>query len=197
MILVGLTGGIGAGKSTVAQMLAERGAVIIDADAITRELQQKGTPVFAAIVGRFGEMILTPAGELDRAALAAIVFSDPKALADLNAIVHPAVREEMAVRIREAEKADASVVVLDIPLVAEGHGRDGMAHVITVEADPEIRIERLSSDRGMSHQDARNRISAQASREQREALADSVIENEGSLQELAARVDQVWDQISS
>lgn len=190
MILVGLTGGIGAGKSTVARMLAERGAVIIDADAIVRSLQQPGEPVFDAIVERFGTGILLPDGTLDRAALAARVFAEPDELAALNAIVHPAVREQIARQLEAA--AHAEVVVMDIPLIAESTGRGGMTHVITVEAAEDVRLERLERERGMTETEARARMASQASREEREAVADIVVENDGDLTELRDAVDDAW-----
>ena len=146
MILVGLTGGIGSGKSTVSALLAERGAVILDADAVARELQRAGQPVLAAMVERFGDEMLTEDGELDRARLAALVFADPAALADLNALVHPAVGVEMVRRIEAARGTDA-VVVLDSPLLAE-HPRDGLAATIVVDVPVETAVERLVQPAG-------------------------------------------------
>jgi len=192
VILVGLTGGIGAGKSTVARLLAERGAVIIDADAIVRELQQPGTEVFDAVVARFGSGVLAADGSLDRVELAMLVFADTQAREALNAIVHPAVRDEMARRIAAAADAGAEVVVLDIPLIAESTGREGMSHVITVEAAEDLRVARLEAGRGMASSDARARIASQANRAQREAVADVVIENDGDLAALERAVDDVW-----
>lgn len=193
MIVVGLTGGIGAGKSTVARMLAARGAVVIDADQVTRELQQRGTPVFDAIVERFGaDIALNDVGELDRAAIAALVFADPDALADLNAIVHPAVWDEMVRRVAAAKAAGAEVVVLDVPLLAETATPTQVSHVITVEAGSDVRVARLVAERGMSEHDARNRIAAQALSEERQAIADIVIGNEGDLDALERKVDDVW-----
>lgn len=171
-------------------MLAERGAVVIDADAIARELQRSGTPVFAAIVGRFGSSILGDDGELDRDALAGVVFAGSAALADLNAIVHPAVRDEMAYRISQAPPG--SIVILDIPLLAESTGRSGMELVVTVEADPASRIRRLVEDRGMEPSAIEARIASQATEEQRTAVADVVIRNDGSLDELEEQVDALW-----
>lgn len=193
MILVGLTGGIGAGKSTVARMLAERGAVVIDADAIVRDLQQPGQPVLDAIVARFGAEVLTADGGLDRTALATRVFADADARAQLNAIVHPAVRDEMARRIAAA--ADAEVVVLDVPLIAESTGREGMTLVITVEASELLRAQRLEAGRGMAASDARARMASQATRAQREAVADIVIENDGDLESLERAVEDAWQRI--
>lgn len=193
MILVGLTGGIGAGKSTVSALLAEHGATIVDADAITRELQEPGQPVLAAMVERFGERIVQPDGSLDRQAVADIVFNDADALTDLNAIVHPAVGAEIAERLAAAEQRD-DVVVLDVPLLVES-GRSDLVGLIVVDVDPEIAVQRLVEQREMREGDARARISRQASRAERIAAADVVIDNSGSLDDLRRRVDEVWDWI--
>jgi len=194
VILVGLTGGIGAGKSTVSAMLAERGAVIVDADAITRDVQQPGRPVLAAMVERFGPTILQPDGSLDRAAVAEIVFNDRDALADLNAIVHPAVGAEI-VRRMQAEADTDHVVVLDVPLLVES-GRDDMAALVVVDVDPEVAVRRLVEQRGMAEADARARMARQASREDRLARADVVIDNGGDRAALVAQVDALWERIS-
>jgi dephospho-CoA kinase len=190
VILVGLTGGIGSGKSTVSALLARRGAVIIDADAIVRELQQAGTPVFAAIVDRFGSGVVAPDGSLDRQALADLVFRDKAALADLNGIVHPAVGVEMRRRM-EAQVGTDAVVVLDVPLLVEG-GRHHTAGVLVVDAPVDVAVARLVAQRGMSEADARARVAHQASREQRLAQADHVIDNAGTLADLEAAVDRAW-----
>ena len=195
MILVGLTGGIGSGKSTVSTRLAAHGAIVIDADAITRQLQEPGQPVLLAIVERFGGGVLDDAGRLDRPALAAIVFNDPEALKDLNQIVHPAVGLETARRIAAEQDTD-HVVVLDVPLLVET-GRRGLAAVVVVDAPTEVAIARLVRQRGMSEADARARIAAQASREERLAKADIVIDNSGDREALEARVDEVWSQLRS
>jgi len=194
VILVGLTGGIGAGKSTVSTLLAERGAVIVDADAITRDVQQPGRPVLAAMVERFGPTILQPDGSLDRAAVAEIVFNDRDALADLNAIVHPAVGSEI-VRRMQAEADTDHVVVLDVPLLVES-GRDDMAALVVVDVDPEVAVRRLVEQRGMAEADARARMARQASREDRLARADVVIDNGGDRAALVAQVDALWERIS-
>lgn len=195
MLLIGLTGGIGAGKSTVSSALARRGAVVIDADAITRELQRPGQPVFDAMVERFGAGIVRADGELDRQAVADLVFPDPDALADLNAIVHPAVGAEIARRM-EAEVDTDHVVILDVPLLVES-GRSDMVGTIVVDCDPEIAVERLMTHRGFGEADARARIARQASREERLAHADLVIDNSGTLEELAPQIERCWTWIES
>lgn len=190
MLLIGLTGGIGSGKSSVSARLAERGARVIDADAIVHELQGPGTPVLAAMVDRFGPSILRPDGTLDRQAVADIVFTDDEALAALNSIVHPAVGAEIARRLEDAAATD-DVVILDVPLLVES-GRDDLAALLVVDIDPELAIERLVEHRGFDEADARARIARQASREQRVARADRVIDNAGSLADLDRQVDEVW-----
>jgi dephospho-CoA kinase len=190
MLLVGLTGGIGSGKTTVSAMLAARGAVIIDADAITRELQVPGTPVFAAMVERFGPDIVAADGTLDRAAVAKIVFNDEQARKDLEAIVHPAVGLEMVRRMQAVADSD-KVVVYDVPLLVEA-GRAGYGAVIVVDVDPDIAVQRLIDQRGFGEADARARLANQASREDRRAVADRVIDNSGTIDELRAQVDDVW-----
>ena len=190
MILVGLTGGIGSGKTTVSAMLAARGAVIIDADQITRELQAPGSPVLAEIVDAFGEDVLDPSGVLDRPALAAKVFGDPEALATLNKIVHPAVGREMAARL-EAQRASDNVVILDIPLLVE-NPREGLCGTLVVDLPLETAVERLVSQRNMDRNDAEARIARQATREARVAIADRVIDNSGNLASLERQVDEAW-----
>lgn len=195
MILVGLTGGIGAGKSTVSALLAERGAVIIDADAIVHEVQRPGTPVYDAIVEHFGPDVVADDGTLDRPALAAIVFNDPDQLGVLNGIVHPAVGAEMAERMAREAGTD-HVVVLDVPLLVES-GRSDMAGILVVDVDPQVALERLVHQRGVSEADARARMGRQASREDRLAKADRVVDNGGTRDQLAAQVDEVWDWMRS
>ena len=195
MLRIGLTGGIGSGKSTVARLLAERGAVVVDADAIAREVVEPGTPGLAAVVATFGEDVLTPDGALDRPALGAVVFADPDARERLNAIVHPLVRERAAELA--AAVPDDGVVVHDIPLLVEsgqaGTGDARGAHdlVLVVETDLDTRLERLVQ-RGMTEEDARARIAVQATDEERRAVADVVLDNSGTPGELAAQVDRFW-----
>ena len=191
MILIGLTGGIGSGKSTVSGLLAERGAVIIDADAIVRELQAPGQPLLLVLAERFGSSIISEDGSLDRAALASVAFSDPEALKDLNKIVHPAVAAEMDRRLAEQRSTD-NVVVLDIPLLAE-NPRKGLCGVVVVDIAPELAVRRLVDFRAMAEDDARARISKQASRDDRLAIADQVIDNSGDLDYLKGQVAAVWE----
>jgi dephospho-CoA kinase len=196
MQLVGLTGGIGAGKSTVAAMLAERGAVVIDADAIVRDLYAPGSAVHRRIVERFGDRVVLPDGSLDRAKIAQAVFADDDARHALNAIVHPEVMAVIAQRVDELKASD-SVVVLDVPLLVEVGGREGLDLVVVVDAGEDARIARLTSERGMSADDARARMSVQASTEQRRALADVLIRNDASVDDLRAQVDAVWDRLGA
>ena len=195
MILVGLTGGIGSGKSTVSTALVARGAVLIDADAVTREVQRPGSPVLDKMAARFGDDILLPDGSLDRGAVAARVFGDADALKDLNAIVHPAVGAEMNRRMRELADTD-SIVVLDIPLLAE-NPREGLSGVVVVDAPEEVQVERLVRWRGFDEADARARIARQASREDRLAKADFVVDNSGSFDELEPQIVELWTWLQS
>jgi len=190
MLLIGLTGGIGSGKSTVSARLAEHGGVVVDADAIVHELQAPGQPVLAAMVERFGPEILEADGSLRRQAVADIVFHDTDALRDLGAIVHPAVGAEIERRIAEQVGTDR-VVILDVPLLVES-GRDDMAGTIVVDVDPELAIARLIEHRSFSDADARARVARQASREERVAKADFLIDNSGTVAELEAQADAAW-----
>ncbi|MFB8209943.1 dephospho-CoA kinase [Streptomyces sp. NPDC056010] len=195
MLRVGLTGGIGAGKSEVSRLLVGHGAVLIDSDRIAREVVEPGTPGLAAVAEEFGPGILAPDGTLDRPALGAIVFfADPDRLAALNAIVHPLVRDRSA----ELEKAAGpdSVVVHDVPLLTENGLAPLYDLVIVVDAAPETQLDRLVRLRGMTEADARARMAAQATREQRRAVADLVIDNDGPVEELVARVREVWAELS-
>ena len=190
MILIGLTGGIGSGKSTVSSLLAKRGAVIIDADAITRELQQPGAPLLDVLAERFGAHIIAADGSLIREELRNIAFSDADALKDLNKIVHPAVATEMDRRMEEVRNTD-KVVILDIPLLTE-NPRQGLCGIVVVDVPVEVQVARLAEFRGMKEEDARAVIAKQATREERIKIADQVIDNSGDLESLQVQVDSVW-----
>lgn len=196
MLIIGLTGGIGSGKSTVSAELAERGAVVVDADQVTKELQQPGTAVFNAMVERFGGSIVAEDGSLDRPAVADIVFNDAEALADLNRIVHPAVGAEIVRRIEELSATD-HVVVLDVPLMVESTNAYPVAGLVVVDVDPEVAISRLVEHRGMRETDVRARMTRQASRQERLARADYVVDNSGDLEDLRRETDKLWDWVES
>ncbi|NLU67537.1 dephospho-CoA kinase [Streptomyces sp. HNM0574] len=191
MLKVGLTGGIGAGKSEVSGLLGAYGAVIVDADRIAREVVAPGTPGLAAVVAEFGEEILAPDGTLDRPKLGALVFADTDRLAALNAIVHPLV----GARSAELEEAagEGAVVVHDVPLLAENGLAPLYDHVVVVDATPETQLDRLVRLRGMDEAEARARMAAQATREERRALADTVIDNDGPLELLEPQVRKLWE----
>ncbi|UNO42675.1 dephospho-CoA kinase [Streptomyces sp. MST-110588] len=193
MVKVGLTGGIGAGKSEVSRLLSSYGAVIVDADKIAREVVEPGTPGLAAVVAEFGTDVLTADGSLDRPKLGAIVFGDPRRLQALNAIVHPLVGARSA-ELEAAAGPDA-VVVHDVPLLTE----NGLARlydlVVVVDAAPQTQLDRLVRLRGMTEDEARARMKAQATREQRRAIADLVIDNDGPLESLEPQVRAVWEQL--
>jgi dephospho-CoA kinase len=191
VLRVGLTGGIGSGKSTVAARLVERGAVLVDSDRIAREVVAAGTPGLAAVVGAFGTGVLAADGNLDRPALAAVVFDDPAAREKLNAIVHPLVRRRSSELIAAAP-AD-SIVVQDIPLLVEGGMAARLPLVIVVHAEAAVRVRRLVEQRGMPEADARSRIAAQADDAARRAVADVWLDNSGAPHRLAAAVDALWD----
>lgn len=199
MLRVGLTGGIGSGKSEVSRRLGELGAVVVDADKAARAVVEPGTPGLVRIADTFGPVVLRPDGALDRARLAQIVFGDEGALAKLNAIVHPLVREWM--QAAEVAAVDSggqnAVVVHDVPLLAEGgEQRTGdFDAIIVVDVPPEVQIERLAAQRGMPEEQARARMAAQADREQRLAIADIVIDNSGTLEDLDRRVAEVWAEL--
>lgn len=194
MLKVGLTGGIGSGKSEVSARLDERGAVVIDADKIAREVVEPGTPGLAAVVAEFGEEVLLPSGALDREKVGRIVFADADRLAALNAIVHPLVGERMQ-ELMDAAPADA-IVVYDVPLLAE-NGLAGMYDVVVVvDAPEETQLDRLTSRRGMTEEDARARMANQATRERRRAVATHVIDNSGTLDDLKSQVDALWETLT-
>ncbi|MGC9382388.1 dephospho-CoA kinase [Streptomyces sp. MH13] len=194
MLKVGLTGGIGAGKSEVSRLLVEHGAVLIDADRIAREVVAPGTPGLAAVVEAFGEDVLAGDGSLDRPKLGSIVFADPEKLASLNSIVHPLVGARSRA-LEEAASADA-VVVHDVPLLTENGLAPQYDVVVVVDADPATQLDRLVRLRGMTEQDARARMAAQATREQRREIADVVIDNDVPLDELRVRVEEVWAELT-
>lgn len=194
MLKIGLTGGIGAGKSEVSRLFAAHGAVIVDSDVIAREVVAPGTDGLAAVVAEFGPQVLREDGALDRPALGAVVFADPERLKALNAIVHPLVRARSAEL--EAAAAPDAVVVHDVPLLAENGLAPLFDLVVVVDAADEVRVDRLVRLRGMAEEEARARMAAQASRADRLAIADLVIDNGGGLAELSARVDEVWAQLA-
>ncbi len=198
MALIALTGGIASGKSTIARRLAERGAVVVDADQIVRDVQAPGTPVLAAIAETFGAEVIAADGSLDRAALGAKVFGDAEQLAQLNAIVHPAVRAESQRRFDEATSADpATVVVYDVPLLVEARVDDPWDLIVVAHAPVDERRRRLVGIRGMSEQAAQERIDAQVSDERRLAIADVVIDTSGSLEQTLAQTDELWERITT
>ena len=193
MLLVGLTGGIASGKSTVSAMLAERGAEVIDADHIARQVVMPGTPAWCKIRDHFGPGVLFQDGSIDRQALADIVFADPAKLTLLNEIPPPAIFARIADRL-EADHDKDVVVVLDAALLIEAGLADGVDVVVVTHSPREIQLERLAA-KGMGARDAEARIGAQLAPEQRLARADIVIDNTGSLEELARRVDEVWEEL--
>lgn len=193
MLRVGLTGGIGSGKSAVSAMLAEHGAVVIDADKLARAVVEPSMPALARIVERFGDEILTDAGVLDRPRLGAIVFADEQALHDLEAITHPAIIDLMSEQ--EAQAPPNAIVVHDNPLLIEMGAHRHCDVVVVVDVPAEVQVERLTSARGMSEADALARIAAQSSREYRTGVADHVIDNTGSFHELADTVGGLWTRL--
>ena len=195
MLLVGLTGGIGSGKSTVARMREKRDAVVFDADVLAREVVEPGTPGHAAVIERFGANVLAPGGELDREALASIVFADPAARRDLEAIVHPEVRRRFA-EGTEAYRDTDLVVIFSAPLLVETGMHSAFDVLVVVSASTATQIDRLMRDRGMSEDTVRSRIAAQATPEARAEVADVLMDNEGSLEELEQRVERLWSELS-
>jgi len=198
MYLIGLTGGIASGKSSVASRLAERGAVVVDADKVAREVVEPGTPALAAIADHFGPGVLTADGSLDRAALGAIVFSDPEQRLVLNGITHPAVWERTRALIAEAEARDpGAVVVYDVPLLLEGKGKRPIEFdlVVVVDASAATRLRRLVELRGLTEQEAKHRIDSQATDAERLAIADVVIDSDGALERTLAQADALWESV--
>jgi dephospho-CoA kinase len=190
VLRVGLTGGIGAGKSAVSSRLAARGAVVIDSDVLAREVVARGTDGLAEVVGAFGPGVLTADGDLDRPALGKIVFGDETARRKLEAIIHPLVRLRAA-EIEAGAAADA-IVVHDIPLLVETGQADRFDLVLVVDVPVEVQVQRLTAQRGMTDEEAKQRIASQASRDDRLAVADVVVGNSGSLADLDRRLDEVW-----
>jgi dephospho-CoA kinase len=191
MLLVGLTGGIGTGKSTVARMLESRGAVVFDADVLARQAVAPGTPGFDQVVERFGPNVLAPGGGLDREALASVVFSDPAARRDLEGIVHPEVRRMFAEGCEEYKDSDR-VVIFSAPLLVETGMHTAFDLLIVVSAPVATQIERLMRGRGMAERDVRARIAAQLPLEAKAEVADILVDNEGTLEDLEGRVERVW-----
>jgi len=197
MLLVGLTGNIGSGKSTVDQILSERGATIIDADVLARRAVELGTAAYDKIVAQWGQVILAPDGHLDRAALRRVVFSDQDQLEELNQIVHPEV-ERLRIRlVDQARKRGDTLVVCDIPLLFERHMTDRFDRIILVDAHRAVRLERLVKDRGLRETEAMDMIAAQMPAELKRARADFVIDNDGTLTQLERRVHDVWAALSA
>lgn len=192
MLTVGLTGGIGSGKSAVSRLLRDHGAVVVDADLVAREVVDVGSPGLAAVVDAFGREVLQPDGSLDRAALGRRVFSDPAALAQLNAITHPLIAERTSELFRQAAEAGADIVVHDVALLVENGLSRSYDAVVVVAADPATQLDRLVRLRGMSQDDARARIAAQLPLEDKLAVATHVIHNDGALEDLAPQVERVW-----
>jgi dephospho-CoA kinase len=193
VLTVGLTGGIGSGKSEVSRRLRDLGAVVIDADAVAREVVEPGTPGLAAVVAEFGEGVLRPDGTLDREGLGRIVFGNPDKLAKLNAIVHPLVGERIARQMADVQRNHPDgVVVYDVPLLVENDLQGGYDVVLVVATDPATQLRRLVEQRGMTEDDARSRIAAQAPLDAKLAVADLVIDNNGDLADLDRQVTEVW-----
>ena len=195
MLRVGLTGGIGSGKSQVTRLLAAKGAVVVDADVVAREVVEPGTEGLRRVVEDFGEQVLRPDGTLDRAALGALVFADPERLQKLNAIVHPLIGQRTAELVAAAEQSDAHVLVHDVPLLVENGLTELYDEVVVVAADPRTQLDRLVRLRGMAEEQARQRIAAQAPLEDKLAAATAVLRNDGSLRDLAEQVDRLWDDL--
>lgn len=193
---IALTGGIASGKSTVGELFADRGAVVIDSDVLARQVVAPGTPGLAAVVERFGEQVLQEDGSLDRAALGRIVFADPTARADLNAMTHPLVRAGSVAAQQEAWR-QGLVAIRMIPLLVETFRREDFDDVIVVDLPVELQLQRLMDRTGLSEQEARARMASQVSREERLAWATHVVDNSGPVEALAPQVDRVWAEISS
>lgn len=196
MLRVGLTGGIGSGKSEVTRLLAAKGAAVVDADLVAREVVEPGTPGLQRVVEEFGPGVLRPDGTLDRPKLGSLVFADPVRLQRLNAIVHPLIGERTAELVAQAEAEGADVLVHDVPLLVESGLAQAYEVVVVVAADPRTQLQRLTRNRGMSEQEAQQRIDAQAPLADKLAAATHVLSNDGSLQDLAEQVDRLWDELT-
>jgi dephospho-CoA kinase len=194
MLLVGLTGGLGAGKSTVARMLADRGAILVDADELARRALEPGSRAYRQVCDLFGDEVVTASGELDRAAIAATVFSDPERRRALESIVHPEVFRMLAETV-EARKGTDDIIVFDAPLIVETGFHEACDVVVVVTAPEEDRVARAVRDRGMTADQARARIGAQIGDAEREAVADVVIRNDSDVDQLEARVDDLWERL--
>ena len=195
---IGLTGGIGSGKSTVADLLAGHGAVIVDADVLAREVVEPGTPGLAAVAARFGEGVLRPDGSLDRPALGRIVFADDTARADLNAIIHPCVRALATERRAEALASDPDAVVVEvIPLLVESGLADAFDTVVVVDVDEEVQVQRVMRRDGLTREAALARLAAQATRAQRLAVAHEVVDTSGTMAQLAEQVEALWGRLTT
>ncbi|MFP3465455.1 dephospho-CoA kinase [Leifsonia sp. SIMBA_070] len=196
MQLIGLTGGIASGKSTIASRLASHGAVVVDADRIAREVVEPGTPALAEVARRFGDAVIAPDGSLDRPALGAIVFGDPEALQDLNAITHPAVLRASTARFEAAAQADPdAIVVYDVPLLVESANEYPFDRIVVAHAHADLRIDRLVALRGMDAAEAERRIRSQATDAERLAVADVVIDTGGTLEHTLEQVDALWEEL--
>jgi dephospho-CoA kinase len=195
VLTVGLTGGIGSGKSEVARRLAEKGATVVDADLVAREVVEPGTAGLRRVVEEFGPGVLRPDGTLDRPALGAVVFADPQKLQVLNAIVHPLVGQRTAELIEQAQASGAQICVHDVPLLVESGLAAAYEVLVVVAADPATQLARLTGDRGMTEAEARQRIAAQAPLADKLAVATHVIRNDGSLQELVEQVERLWESL--
>lgn len=197
MEVIGLTGGIGAGKSTVARLLEERGAIIIDADALARAAVAPGSAGLAAVRERFGDAVIAADGKLDRAALGALVFADEEERADLNAIVHPEVARQYQEQLAEiARVRPDAIVVYDVPLLVEARSADEFALIVVVHAPADVRVERLVALRGLDRESAIRRVQAQASDAERNAVADVVIDTGGSMESTVEQVDALWTMLA-
>jgi dephospho-CoA kinase len=198
MRVIALTGGIASGKSTISRRLAELGASVVDADVLSREAVEPGSPGLQAIVERFGTSVLTVDGALDRPALGAVVFSDDAARADLNAIVHPEVRRLAATRLAEIGRTDPdAIAIYDVPLLVETGVDHSFDLVVVADADANTRVERLVTLRGLDRAEAERRVAAQASDEARRAVADVLIDTTGDMEQTIAQVDTLWDDVRS